>query len=916
MGIMLRIFNADDTVFDSNGIYILKNVYSATIVNKINGDFYLECECNISENFYLQSGNIIVADLPDGGIEAFRIRNITVNNKRLAVKAWQLFYDSENYIIQNLEITNMNGAMAMNWVTEHTDITTPFCVSSDILNVYETTYINTTLCSAYMDLAENLGGKLKRHLFNIDLVAELGADRQVVVALGKNITSYKAEEKWENVCTKLLPLGNDDLTLNEVFLYSNTQYDAKYTKIVSFDTDYEETEEEQERTETEQTELEAKREAEDEALKAYREAQKAAREHAKEKTEFLMTTWEKEAYEEWFEQNEKNIEAQENAEDEERQRQRNIEDGIIEDYAYSKNIIKQKDILRKKAMEYLEEHQYPEVSYTISTIPNVPCYLGDTIKVKNPKHDVDILTQVTAIKIDVIAKKVKEITFGNYNTTAKSAVQNVIKDVIQKDINPKQSALKSALEKNADIIQKNMFHSHVYYADNALYFLNAETPEEATKFLIVTLGGIGFGTKLAGNAITGNEEYTTAWDIESEFSVDYITCGVLEGLLFRGGAIELTSSDGLNKILFNPDDGMRITRMNPNTKEEEPILYINMDGYITIVGDGTGLDIENNQTIQGMFTKISMESGKIQTQISKVFNVYFDGSLCFDGSWAFCSPLTLQDYTQTMFTQTESELSLKATKANLISEINVCPENIQIKTSALDLHAYTTFYDLENEGCTIINGDNITTGMIQSVGINIGDGKFVVDKATGYVTSNHGNFGGWIIGDNAIVGAEKVALTTSIYDNKDGTYCVKVLNSTDVIWSKDYDHEPTWADLETATSNATLSYPSYRNSFQCYSSKNLCALSVGYEKNDWSSGLFVVYQTGKVKCQDLTANDIKCNAIIPASEYGTSTGTTDKLVYCIGNSSSKTNWCPSVGWVKAYVSAVKEDILSEVNKES
>ena len=39
---------------------------------------------------------------------------------------------------------------------------------------------------------------------------------------------------WNNVVTKLMPVGKDGLLLDEVYLYSQTQYDIPFTKVVSF----------------------------------------------------------------------------------------------------------------------------------------------------------------------------------------------------------------------------------------------------------------------------------------------------------------------------------------------------------------------------------------------------------------------------------------------------------------------------------------------------------------------------------------------------------------------------------------------------------------------------------------------------------------------------------------------------------
>ena len=39
---------------------------------------------------------------------------------------------------------------------------------------------------------------------------------------------------WDNVVTKLMPVGKDGLLLDEIYLYSKKQYDIPFTKVVSF----------------------------------------------------------------------------------------------------------------------------------------------------------------------------------------------------------------------------------------------------------------------------------------------------------------------------------------------------------------------------------------------------------------------------------------------------------------------------------------------------------------------------------------------------------------------------------------------------------------------------------------------------------------------------------------------------------
>lgn len=858
---MLRIYDACEKKFEDNGICSLK-VYHANVINKVNGDYYLELETSLEQGTYLCQGNIITAEMIDNSIEAFRIKNISIDDERIKIKAWHVFYDSKNYILENVEVANMNGALAMQWVTEHTETLNPFTVNSDIAAAYYNTYNNVTLCDAYMDLAENLSGYLVRHLFSIKLVQKIGADRQVTISLGKNLETYSSEENWDDVCTKLKPLGNDELELPETYVYSTIQYDTPYTRVISFDTTYEETAEEIALKEQTDAEKEARRDAEDKAREAERTAQREAREAEKERLEFMMTAWEKEDYEEKWNANEDAIKSREDAEDEEIKRQRDIEDGRLESYEYNKNIQKQIEILREKASKYLEENCIPKVSYTVKA-DNINCFLGDTIEVKHDVLGINLLTNVTELKYNAVTMKYDSITFGNYQTSTKSVIEKITDKTIQEKVAPATNMLRDSLNASKGALERYLYHSHVYSTENATYFLNAENPEQATKFLVMTLGGIGFGEKNYGDAITGNETFTSCWDIESNFTADYITGGILQGLLFKGGAAEFATEDGVIKILLNPEDGIRITHKNIETKEETPILYINTDGFITIVGDGTGLNITNNNTIKNMTTQLEMQAGSFATSISKIIGIKADGTHKSDGTCCPCDE-TLQAKLETRIEQTEKDIQLKATTEKLISLINISPEKIKIASDKIDISGCVSFSDLLETGKTIINGSNIKTGMLESIGINIGNGNFMVNKSNGFVTSNKGHFGGWAIGNNAIV---------SIKDVMDGT---------------------------------TVYGKTRRNGFQSYGNGSY-AIAVGYtfDAGTWADGYFTVTQDGAVKCQSIKAD----SAVIGGSSFNGHTHATGSTVggslsscsnglgnyirYSNGAEGATTGWCAS-----------------------
>lgn len=69
--------------------------------------------------------------------------------------------------------------------------------------------------------------------------------------------------------------------------------------------------------------------------------------------------------------------------------------------------------------------------------------------------------------------------------------------------------------------------------------------------------------------------------------------------------------------------------------------------------------------------------------------------------------------------QTAEEISLKVSKNEIISAINLSSESIDISSDKINLTGYITATDLKTGGATTINGSNITTGTISADRINL-----------------------------------------------------------------------------------------------------------------------------------------------------------------------------------------------------
>lgn len=235
---MIRIFSPTDTVFTSNGDAVLKPL-RAIVKKEDNGDYYLDYEFDISDDKFIVKDNIIAVDTPQGR-QGFRIGNFEKNRKKIRGNAYHIYYDSRRYLIEELTITDKNCNVALDDINNATSNPSPFTVGSNIANLNSMDIKLQSLYEAFNNVIDIWGGHLVRNNFNVQVKDSIGVDNGVTVQYAKNLQEIQATYNWDNVVTKLYPIGKDNIQLDEKYVYSETQYDIPYTKTVTFEQDIDE----------------------------------------------------------------------------------------------------------------------------------------------------------------------------------------------------------------------------------------------------------------------------------------------------------------------------------------------------------------------------------------------------------------------------------------------------------------------------------------------------------------------------------------------------------------------------------------------------------------------------------------------------------------------------------------------------
>lgn len=240
---MIKLFQATDTLYQSNGDKVILPV-KAKVHKEDNGAFYLDLETGLEYVNDLVEGAILVAPTPQGE-QAFRISNPEKTRKKITVKAYHVYYDSKNYLIQDSYVVNKNCNDALDHLNSATDTTSPFTTLSNIGTVDSYRCVRTSLYEAIQTVLERWGGHLVRDNWNIKILNEIGVDNGVTVRYRKNLKEITCTENWDNVVTKLLPTGYDGIMLNDldssvnpwIYPSSGLAYDIPYTKTIQFDQD-------------------------------------------------------------------------------------------------------------------------------------------------------------------------------------------------------------------------------------------------------------------------------------------------------------------------------------------------------------------------------------------------------------------------------------------------------------------------------------------------------------------------------------------------------------------------------------------------------------------------------------------------------------------------------------------------------
>lgn len=603
---MIKVYEASEKIFDNNGLKIL-NPLKAKVHKEDNGDYYLEVEDTIDNLEYYQQGYILRVRTP-WGWQGFRCSNPIKKNKKVSCKAWHLFYDSANYVIEDTFVVDKDCNAALDQLNSKCDTTTPFTTISDITTINSFRCVRKSFEEAVNTVLERWGGHLDRDNWNIGVRYSIGQDRGVTLAYGKNITNIEAKEDWSNVVTKLMPVGKDGLLLDEPWLIADIAYDIPYTKVVSFDQDID-----------------------------------------------------KDDY------------------------------STEEDY-----IAALKMDLQAQAMAYLNENKVPKINYTLAAHLQDIADVGDTIHVKHPRCNIDILTNVIAVEWDCIAERYTSIEFGNFRpklknllTEANKKAEETAKAITQVTETKLSQSLLEATSKILGI----MSNSYAIYDGDQTIYVDKLPKEEAKNCMRINSEGIGF----SNTGFYG--PFNSAWTIDGTLDMQAINVINLTASLIKGGVLKLGGENNVNGAaeIYDANNNL-IGSIGKEGFEYSAETIIVAPAVSTETLCGTDIYCGYKPSDPSKITP--------NTIAEKLAAVLFKAD---NANNEVISKVSKGDY-ETFVRQTAEAISQKVSKGDVVSEINQTAEGVKIAANKISLEGAVTItgkFAVDENGAMTATGGKI-----------------------------------------------------------------------------------------------------------------------------------------------------------------------------------------------------------------
>lgn len=240
------LYDSKEMTFDHNGIGKLADAQSCTVTEKRNGSYELKLVCP-ADGIHaerLEEGNIILAKPSDTGqSQPFRIYKVTTPiDGKLEVQARHISYQLNFITVSPFSAGGCRAAL--NGLKSHAALDCPFSVWTDVESsatfaLAVPASFRNCLGGMEASVLDTFGGEFEWDRYTVKFHRARGADHNVRIIYGKNLTDFKMEKSIENVITGVHPYWIDSETQAVMELPEKVVYLSKrtvpYQKITVLD---------------------------------------------------------------------------------------------------------------------------------------------------------------------------------------------------------------------------------------------------------------------------------------------------------------------------------------------------------------------------------------------------------------------------------------------------------------------------------------------------------------------------------------------------------------------------------------------------------------------------------------------------------------------------------------------------------
>ncbi|QGG47355.1 phage tail spike protein [Heliorestis convoluta] len=214
---MILVYDKKESNFSRNGLAVLQECESCTIMEKLNGlyELNLAYPLHLKKAAYLQPFNIIKAEG-----QLFRLYHVEKDSRRnlLYAKGRHIFYDLAHFFIEDKRAVDKTCLEVMNMVLQETGLSGLYQIDSDISDKQTQYVIQKNGAEAFFLIVNRWRGELYRDNFSITIKKPQPNNKGVTVQYGKNVLGITEKISADEVVTALYPVGARGLTLPEKYV--------------------------------------------------------------------------------------------------------------------------------------------------------------------------------------------------------------------------------------------------------------------------------------------------------------------------------------------------------------------------------------------------------------------------------------------------------------------------------------------------------------------------------------------------------------------------------------------------------------------------------------------------------------------------------------------------------------------------